>query len=638
MKKLSLLFALIIIVHATIFSQCIPYGITFDTQEEINNFQTNYPGCTEIEGYVFIHGNEIINLNGLSVVTSIGGKLEINNCDSLFSLTGLSNLDSVGGSFEIRFNDSFIDFSGLESLTYVEGAIIIQNNSTLTSLTGLDNIDAGSIRSLSIFKNSSLSNCDAKSVGDYLSNPTGAIGIYDNATGCNNPPEVAEAGGFVLSCLPYGNFYFFTQDEIDSFQSDYQDCTELNGFVKIKGNDITNLTGLSAVTVIGGYLYIQNNPLLTSLSGLENVSSIGSPGDLFWIRGNDTLIDLTGLQNVTSIGGDLWIDDNNSLTTLAGLDKLNAVHGELKIVGNDTLSSLTGLDSLKLVSGRFSLLDNHPLSSLIGLNNLDSVNGDFMISDNDFLTDLMDLESLVYTGGSLSICCSHSLSSLSGLEKLTHIVGSLEIFGDPLLSNLMGLNNITSVGGRLFVYHNIGLSNLIALDNLTSIGGDLEIEHNNVLTSLTGLDNIDAESIINLSIYDNANLSTCHVQSICDYLSTPNGTVEIYDNKTECYNQEQVEAACTVSVEEQKFSEQLSSYPNPFKTSITIGYELQQPSTVQISIYDQLGALVDVIQETQTPGKQQVVWNANGQSSGMYYFTIQIGDETIRGKMVKMGN
>ncbi len=55
MKKLILLLALITISHSIGISQgCLPEGITFTTQEQIDNFQTNYPGCTEIEGDVII--------------------------------------------------------------------------------------------------------------------------------------------------------------------------------------------------------------------------------------------------------------------------------------------------------------------------------------------------------------------------------------------------------------------------------------------------------------------------------------------------------------------------------------------------------------------------------------------------------
>ena len=56
---------------------CLPDGITFSTQEQIDNFQTNYPNCSEIEGSVAISGDDITNLNGLNVLTSIGGDLMI---------------------------------------------------------------------------------------------------------------------------------------------------------------------------------------------------------------------------------------------------------------------------------------------------------------------------------------------------------------------------------------------------------------------------------------------------------------------------------------------------------------------------------------------------------------------------------
>lgn len=55
---------------------CLPDGITFTTQAQIDSFQINYPGCTEIEGSVDIYSDDIQNLQGLSVVTSIGGSLQ----------------------------------------------------------------------------------------------------------------------------------------------------------------------------------------------------------------------------------------------------------------------------------------------------------------------------------------------------------------------------------------------------------------------------------------------------------------------------------------------------------------------------------------------------------------------------------
>jgi hypothetical protein len=70
MKKLTIAIAFVL-SHFLIIAQtkdaCLPEGITFTTQEQIDNFQANYPYCTEIEGDVIIGyylSSDISNLNG----------------------------------------------------------------------------------------------------------------------------------------------------------------------------------------------------------------------------------------------------------------------------------------------------------------------------------------------------------------------------------------------------------------------------------------------------------------------------------------------------------------------------------------------------------------------------------------------
>lgn len=75
---------------------CLPEGITFTSQEQVDDFSINYPGCTSIEGYVKIQG-PVTNLNGLSVLTLIGGDLNMLNNGTLQNFTGLENLESIGG-------------------------------------------------------------------------------------------------------------------------------------------------------------------------------------------------------------------------------------------------------------------------------------------------------------------------------------------------------------------------------------------------------------------------------------------------------------------------------------------------------------------------------------------------------------
>ncbi|RLD24296.1 MAG: hypothetical protein DRI54_06290, partial [Bacteroidetes bacterium] len=117
MRKLFVLIA-IFISTTTLSQSCLPEGITFTTQEQIDNFQTDFPGCIEIEGSVVIEENSsnITNLSGLNVLTSIGGSLWIRNNASLLNMTGLNNLISVGEFVSIQLNDALLNLAGLENL------------------------------------------------------------------------------------------------------------------------------------------------------------------------------------------------------------------------------------------------------------------------------------------------------------------------------------------------------------------------------------------------------------------------------------------------------------------------------------------------------------------------------------------
>ncbi|MFZ1704838.1 MAG: hypothetical protein WAT79_10870, partial [Saprospiraceae bacterium] len=60
MKINLLLLVFCFFVTYTLLSQnCIPIAIVFSTQSEVDNFPTNYPGCTTIDGNVGITGNNI---------------------------------------------------------------------------------------------------------------------------------------------------------------------------------------------------------------------------------------------------------------------------------------------------------------------------------------------------------------------------------------------------------------------------------------------------------------------------------------------------------------------------------------------------------------------------------------------------
>jgi len=141
MKKLTLLIVLALIIQAILLSQpCLPEGITFTTQVQIDNFQTDYPNCSEILGEVIISGNEITSLNGLNVLTSISEYLSIENNNILTNLSGLENLTTIQGDLNIGNwnlwpamygNPSLISLDGLDNLAYIGGSLFISFNDVL---------------------------------------------------------------------------------------------------------------------------------------------------------------------------------------------------------------------------------------------------------------------------------------------------------------------------------------------------------------------------------------------------------------------------------------------------------------------------------------------------------------------------
>jgi len=178
-------------------------------------------GLTTIPGELFISGNaSLSSLSGLENVTSIGERLHFCFNNIITDFSGLDNLISIGGSLSIKSNASMISLSGLNNLTAVgkslsiggyngsesqllslsalsnlasiNGSLSIEYNHDLTSLTGLDNIDPGSITSLSITNNPALTTCEIFSVCDYLISINPDIEINNNATGCNDADEVME--------------------------------------------------------------------------------------------------------------------------------------------------------------------------------------------------------------------------------------------------------------------------------------------------------------------------------------------------------------------------------------------------------------------------------------------------------------
>ncbi len=376
--------------------------------EGLNNLET-------ITGYFSMsYQRGLTNFHGLESVRSVGGYFLVSNCSYLTDFTGFDSLDSIGGDFSVHENPLLTSFNGIENLNSITGDVSIDDNEELSSLNGLENVNYESIKDLSITDNQNLSVCNIQSVCGYLSDPMGSVTIYGNDTGCQSAPEIADSCGFELQCLPFGDYYFTSQEEIDNFHSDYANCYSLNGNVTISGENIKSLAGLTGVTNISGNLLIANNDSLVNFEGLNDLLSIGGNFNVglnyYNDQSNPELIDFSGLESLERIEGRFSTGDNPKLLSFEGLNSLSYV-GELFVGYSFFMESLTGLE------------------------NLDSINGDLRIDEAGFIEDLSPLLNTSYVNGSIIIQHNKALASLYGLDNIqADSITFLRIIGNDVLS------------------------------------------------------------------------------------------------------------------------------------------------------------------------------------------------------------
>jgi len=380
---------------------CDPIDITLNNQGEMDNFQANHGPCDRLQN-LHIQGPDITSLNGLSALTTVEGELWIQGNVSLTSLGGLSALTSIVGNALIQNNAVLTNVDGLSALTSVGAELAISNNAVLSDLDGLSALQW--VRSLSVSENSTLANCRGlvrliDQIDDYDPGPGGSslpdvewdADFSQNLPRCNSVPEILVDAALteIPNCTPW-SIYLGAQADIDNFQSNHGPCDRV-GMLTIRGEDVVNLNGLSALTGVGG-LNIELNPLLTLVDGLQALTSVDA-----WllIRSNEQLRALDGLSNITSVGNNLFISNNRSLLDVDGLSGLTRVGGHLLIRNNSVLDNLDGLSNVTTVGYGLDISGNSNLINLDGLSGITNVGGDLYVWVNSALAECSTLSNLI---------------------------------------------------------------------------------------------------------------------------------------------------------------------------------------------------------------------------------------------------
>ncbi|MBU0692042.1 endonuclease/exonuclease/phosphatase family protein [bacterium] len=116
---------------------------------------------------------------------------------------------------------------------------------------------------------------------------------------------------------------------------------------------------------------------------------------------------------------------------------------------------------------------------------------------------------------------------------------------------------------------------------------------------------IDTSYVVMNATYDGSHYPSDHLGVMTVFSSDPNGIeAQRHGRNLLDYRLEQ-------------------NYPNPFNGQTTIRYSVPTASHVSLEIIDLLGRRVkQITDETSSSGVRSIVWDARGQSSGIYFYTL----------------
>ena len=283
MKK-RLLFALLLVGSLKGFGQCPTTQINLHSQAEVDAFATTYPGCTELLGVLSISGQDIIDLSGLSQITSTSSRFQILENPLLTSLDGLGPIEFLGDHSELLIggippgNPVLTDISSLANATGSIDFLFIEFNPVLVDLSPLSGLSL--TRAVGVMFNDALVNLNGLNIATSME----SVVIEDCASmeDVSALSTVENIDNLVFAFLPSLVNLNGTENITDVKQSIVvYDCDSLISLDGLQG--ITNANvGMSQARI-----EISENLNLTDISAIENID----PESLYsiYIRENSML-------------------------------------------------------------------------------------------------------------------------------------------------------------------------------------------------------------------------------------------------------------------------------------------------------------------------------------------------------------
>lgn len=135
-RMLLVLLALSSILSApAAIAQTYTGNLSLASQAEVDAFS-----YSEVTGSLTISGADIEDLSALSVLTSVGSYLSIDNNPTLVVVDGFENLTQLGGGLFVYYNPNLISFSGFDALTATGDNVDFWYNDSLVDVAGFGSL------------------------------------------------------------------------------------------------------------------------------------------------------------------------------------------------------------------------------------------------------------------------------------------------------------------------------------------------------------------------------------------------------------------------------------------------------------------------------------------------------------------
>ena len=479
-----------VILTPKLFAQCATSNVFLETQYDVDNYTTLYPGCSVLTGALIIGGpnSNIQNLDSLSGVTDIGTGLVIMDNPLLDDASGLSGLINLGNLITIKnnpllqsFDLSTVNTSNMVSMEVRDNASLISgllptdvtalssfmmyfNNPQLAAISEMPNLASiGAYLSLNDFVGTSLP--------DFPALTTIGTGLYvtnnSNITDFPDFDNLGSIGGLIS-----------VENNPDLVSFDLA-TVSTNNMVSLLVRDNASLTsGLlpTDVTALTSFMMYFNNPQLAAISEMPNLASIGAYLSLNDFVGSS----LPDFPALTTIGTGLYVTNNSNITGFPGFDDLISIGGLISVENNPDLVSfdLATVSTNNMVS--LLVRDNASLISGLLPTDVTALTSFMMYFNNPQLVTVSEMPNLFSIGAYLS---------------LNHFFGT----------SLPDFPALTSIGSGLYVSNNSNITDFPGFDDLISIGGLISVENNFNLVSFD-LSAVSTNNLVSLQVRDNASL------------------------------------------------------------------------------------------------------------------------------------